>query len=573
MQKNRKGGLSSLPKETEQNMKSSFILKFAPIMVLLLVALGSSAQPTSWVATHSHAPDVSVATPGVAMQAGEALQITVSLKIRNKTSLDAFTADLIAGNSSQPLTSAQFLSQYAPSQDQVNAVVAYLSKHGFINIEVAPNNLLITADGSVGTANAAFKVNMQHFSVQGRDAYANLNDPVVPQELGNTVLAVHGLQTVHLLHATRTKAQQIPSSTKIGHSPSAWPTVYGGTGIPTAAHTTIGIIGSGNVTQVLADLNTFVQLAGFTPPSVSTVHVGNASRINRLESESDIAEWDIDSQNALGAAGGAVKSMILYAANSLADAAFTAIYNTVVSANVAKVINVSFGECESDAQLSGSEATDDQIFESAVAQGQTFAIAAGDSGSYECGGRISAQSYPAVSPYVIAVGGTSLITTPAGVRSSETVWSCSSASNCYNNGGTGGGVSTTEAAPTWQVSSGVLGTSKNRGVPDIAFDADPASGALTIINGITEQYGGTSLATPIFVGFWARIQSAHANSLVFPAKALYQYGSANESTIFHDITSGSNGGYSAKSGWDYATGFGSLNVGNFAAFVTRNIGF
>jgi len=250
-------------------------------------------------------------------------------------------------------------------------------------------------------------------------------------------------------------------------------------------------------------------------------------------------------------------------------------YNTVVSANVAKVINVSLGECETSAKGDGTEATDDQIFETAVAQGQTFAVASGDSGSYECGGKTNEQSYPAVSPYVIAVGGTTLTTTSGGVWSAETAWSCTSYRTCPQSadGGSGGGVSSTEAAPSWQTSSGVLGTSTKRGVPDIAFDANPATGSLPIVDGTVTQYGGTSLATPIFVGFWARIQSAHSNGLVFPATALYKYGPANESTILHDITSGSNGGYSAKSGWDYVTGFGSLNVGPFATFLTNNAGF
>ncbi|HSY30260.1 MAG TPA: S53 family peptidase, partial [Burkholderiaceae bacterium] len=281
------------------------------------------------------------------------------------------------------------------------------------------------------------------------------------------------------------------------------------------------------------------------------------------------------SQDSLGAAGGVVKSMVFYAAASFSDADLNADYNTAVSANVAKVINVSLGECETGAKSDGTEATDDQIFETAVAQGQTFAVASGDSGSYECGGRTNEQSYPAVSPYVIAVGGTTLSTTSGGVWSSETAWSCTSYRTCPQSadGGGGGGPSTTEAAPSWQVSSGVLGTSTKRGVPDIAFDANPESGSLPIVDGTATQYGGTSLATPIFVGFWARIQSAHSNGLVFPATALYKYGSANESTIFHDVTSGSNGGYSAKAGWDYVTGFGSLNVGAFATFVTNNAGF
>jgi pseudomonalisin/xanthomonalisin len=387
--------------------------------------------------------------------------------------------------------------------------------------------------------------------------------------LEKVILSVHGLQDVYISHTNYVKAApQASSGSEVGHSPASWPTIYGGTGIPTASNTAIGIISGGNMSQTLKDLATFVKQAGFASPTVNVVG-GSGS------STSGTPEWDIDSQDSLGAAGGAVKSLTFYAANSMSDADLNADYNTAVSDNVAKVINVSLGECETGAKSDGTEATDDQIFETAVAQGQTFAVASGDSGSYECGGRTSYQSYPAVSPYVIAVGGTTLSTTSAGVWSSETAWSCTSYRTCPQSadGGGGGGVSSTETAPSWQVSSGVLGTSKKRGVPDIAFDANPNSGSLPIVDGTATQYGGTSLATPIFVGFWARIQSAHSNSLAFPATALYKYGSANESTIFHDVTSGSNGGYSAGTGWDYVTGFGSLNVGAFATFVTNNAGF
>jgi pseudomonalisin/xanthomonalisin len=553
-------------------MKFNSSLKLLPMAAMIASAFSAQAA-TNWAQTHSHPVDTSMATEGSAMQAGEGIHIAVSLQVRDKAGLDALSEAVIAGKS-RPVSSAEFMSRFAPAQSSVNAVVAHLKKAGFINIEVAPNNMLVTADGSAGTAKAAFNVDMKHYNVNGRDAYAATSDVLVPQELSDIVLAVHGLQTVHMAHTTLAKQEGVTAKpdaqtqASSGHSPASWPTIYNGTGIPNAANTTIGIISSGNMTQTGKDLATFVSQAGFPSPSVSYVYAGSKG-----SSTSGTPEWDIDSQDSLGAAGGVVKSMVFYVAKSLSDANLTSAYNSAVSANTAQVINVSLGECETSAKSSGSEATDDQIFETAVAQGQTFAVASGDSGSYECGGRTSVQSYPAVSPYVIAVGGTSLTTNSAGVWSGETVWACSSSSTCASNGGTGGGVSSTETAPSWQKSSGVLGSSTKRGVPDIAFDADPNTGALPIVSGKATQYGGTSLATPIFVGFWARIQSAHSNSLVFPATALYQYGAANESTIFHDVTSGSNGGYSAKAGWDYTTGFGSLNVGNFAAFVNNNSGW
>jgi pseudomonalisin/xanthomonalisin len=163
----------------------------------------------------------------------------------------------------------------------------------------------------------------------------------------------------------------------------------------------------------------------------------------------------------------------------------------------------------------------------------------------------------------MAVGGTTL-STSNGAWAGETAWSCTGASDCQQSGsgGAGGGPSLTEKASSWQIASGVLGASTMRGVPDISYDASPSSGALVLVNGSQVQIGGTSLAAPLWAGFWARIQSLDNNGLPFPAQTLYQ-GGASHPEWFHDITSG-NQGYAAAAGWDYASGWGSIQVDRFA---------
>ncbi|MCK9383529.1 MAG: hypothetical protein M0Q15_02665 [Nevskia sp.] len=98
-----------------------------------------------------------------------------------------------------------------------------------------------------------------------------------------------------------------------------------------------------------------------------------------------------------------------------------------------------------------------------------------------------------------------------------------------------------------------------RGVSDVGFDADPNSGAIVTVNGASAQIGGTSLSAPLFTGAWARIESSHGNALGFAAPLIYAaYGRSH--TPFHDVTSGSNGSYVGKAGWDYPTGFGSFDI-------------
>jgi xanthomonalisin len=465
----------------------------------------------------------------------------------------------------RPLTSAEFMARHAPTAAQAQSVVAYLRGQGFGNIEVAANNLLVSATGGAGVIRTAFKADLHEYDVNGRRAYANVTDAMIPEHLSSTVLGVVGLQTVHLMHTHAQRMDAHPEAATpqavTGVSIPNFASIYGASSLPSATTGTIGIITSGKVTQTITDLKSFAASAGYPVPNVTTTVVGTAG-----SSTSGTDEWNMDSQSSLAAAGGSISHMILYNVNSLSDAALSLGYNKAVTDNLARAINVSLGGCESD---EGSvEASQDQIFQSAVAQGQMFSVSSGDSGAYECGATAGkAQSYPAVSPYVMAIGGTTL-SSSGGTWQGETVWSCTSASSCQqsSSGGAGGGPSLTENAPSWQTAAGVLGSSTKRGVPDISFDASPNSGALVLINGSNAQIGGTSLAAPLWAGFWTRIQAAHGNTLPFPAQTLYQ-GAASHSTWFHDVTSG-NQGYAAATGWDYATGYGSVQIANFSTAFT-----
>ena len=532
-----------------------------PLAALLLAVMSLSAHAQQWVPIATKTPRLFSAVSHVApMQSGEPVHVVVSLKLRNQAELDALTANIIAGNA-KPISSAEFMARFAPTAQQAQAVVDHLTKHGFINATVDGNRMLVSADGTAGSVKLGFNTELHTYHVNGRTAHANISDVVVPPLLGNIVLAVHGLQTIHRHHVMLAKPMATTAAAA-GHNPTEFSAIYNASSLPSATNATIGIITQGSMTQTITDLNAFTNQAGYPKVNVTTVTVGTAST-----DTSGVEEWNMDTQDALAAAGGTIKQMILYTATTLSDADLTKTYNRAVTDNLAKSINVSLGECENDAKSSGIMASNDQIFQAAVAQGQTFSVSSGDSGAYECGGFSTSQSYPAVSPYVIAVGGT-LLNTTGTAWTSESVWACSSSTSCQQSasGGAGGGPSLTEAAPSWQKSAGVLGSSTMRGVPDISFDAAPSSGALVLVNGSNVQIGGTSLAAPLFTGFWARVQSMNNNALAFPATAIYQK-AAGTPGMFHDVTSGSNGGYTAKAGWDYASGYGSLNMANFAAGI------
>ncbi|MGA8277975.1 MAG: pre-peptidase C-terminal domain-containing protein [Rhodanobacteraceae bacterium] len=470
------------------------------------------------------------------------LHVEIALKLRNKPQLDAFLVN--AGRASTPvaqrtINSAQFVASYSPTADQAKAVVDFLSQAGFANIAVAPNRLLVSADGTVDIAEVAFATSLAKVqAADGREAFANTEDVHVPAALQPIVLAVLGLQTVHQAHTLARPVQengyQIDAIT--GHYPTEFSSIYGGSGVPTAAGITVGIITQGRLTQTISDLNTFTSQQGLPTVTTQTINTNGTSNDN-----SGLGEWDLDSQDIVGMGGGQVGKLIFYNIPTLSNANLTADINTIVTAsgsNASKIINVSLGECETYTQQDGSAAAQDQSFQQAVAQGQTFSISTGDSGADECGTGGTTPSWPAASQYVIAAAGTTLNASTT-TWTSETVWS-----------GSGGSQSTFEPKPSWQT----LWSGPRRGVADIAYDADPNSGSKIIVNGSLAQYGGTSLSAPLFAGAWARMMAANGSGLGFAGPLVYQLPAAD----FHDITSGNNNGSTAGPGYDLASGRGSL---------------
>jgi subtilase family serine protease len=469
------------------------------------------------------------------------MHIVVALKLRNSDQLSS----LIAAH--QTLTPAQFLARHAPTQLQAQAVATYLTQLGFTHVVIAPNRLLVSADGTAGTAQAAFQTSFARVQTHdGRAAFANTSDAHMPTSLQDGVLSVIGLQNVHQAHsfAQRLQPNAITGAagSVTGHNPNEFPAIYNATGLPTAAGVTVGIIAVGEQSQTITDLNTFTDNNHLNRVITQVVATGGTA------ANADLGEFDLDSQDIVGAGGGQVGKIIFYTDPDWSFVSLIDNFNTAVTANVAKVINVSIGGCENDAQSDGSAAASDQVFQAAVAQGQTFSVSTGDKGANECLGEAkTGASWPASSPYVVAVAGTTL-TASTTAWGSETVWNiCDGGDFCAS----GGSPSTFEPKPSWQ---NALVSGNTRGVADIAFDADANSGALIVINGGYQQWGGTSLASPIFVGFWARVIAAKGTAVGFAAPLLYQLPAAD----LHDVTVGNNNGYQAKAGYDFASGRGSL---------------
>ena len=227
--------------------------------------------------------------------------------------------------------------------------------------------------------------------------------------------------------------------------------------------------------------------------------------------------------------------IILYEANTSNLSDLTAVVQAAAVQTGVTAVSMSWGQGQEDVGYDSSF----------VSPGVTFLASSGDSGS--------PADYPAYSPNVIAVGGTSLTLNTDNTYQSETAWS-----------GSGGGQSVDESEPSYQLP---VQTSNQREAPDVSFDANPQTG-VAVCDSYDYgsgtpwiQVGGTSLAAPCWAGLVAianQLRAAKGLNPLNTASAteaqsiLYAIDAAD----YHDVTSGSNGGYWAGPGYDMVTGLG-----------------
>lgn len=254
-------------------------------------------------------------------------------------------------------------------------------------------------------------------------------------------------------------------------------------------------------------------------------------------------EISLDTQWAHAIAPQAKIMLVEAASNSTTDL-FLAV--DVAVQNGANIVSMSFSGGEF-----ALERLEDLHF---VAPGVTFFASTGDSGNF------SGTGYPAASPFVVAVGGTTLVLIPNGSGNYwyEIAWSDS-----------GGGFSQFEPEPPYQTSVQNIG---RRGLPDVSFDGDPATGVAVFnnINGGWFQVGGTSVGAPCWAGLHAIVNSIRAANGKGTLKTP-QYGMYAAPQLFHDIKIGTNGECGilcdAYPGYDFVTGLGSPIANTLLPFL------
>jgi kumamolisin len=201
-------------------------------------------------------------------------------------------------------------------------------------------------------------------------------------------------------------------------------------------------------------------------------------------------------------------------------------------------------------------------------------VASGDSGAFTCGfDQPPAGSVPSTLPTVTAVGGTSVFESKEGLYFKEYAWG-----SPIDQSGGGGGASRFYPIPDYQKNVAQSLGNGQRQVPDVAAAGDPSTGFHIFFKGRDGQAGGTSAATPLWAATIALVnqdlKQKGLREVGFANPALYWMGE-NSSKLnpkpFHDVTAGNILGYGAGSGWDFATGWGSMDAAALAAAWERYI--
>jgi kumamolisin len=447
------------------------------------------------------------------------------------------------------LARADFGTSYGAREDDLAAIRAFASAHGLTVTREERARRSVWLAGTVGSLSSLFGTELTTYDSPAGSFRGRSGPLRVPHALRHRVVGVFGLDTRPVARShvrpRPTYAMEAPAYTPVEVGAAyAFPPGANGAG------QCIALIELGGGYQA-ADLAQYFASVGVAAPSVTAVSVDGAENAPTGSASGPDAEVELDVEVAGSLAPGA-QIVVYFAPNTdqgFLDAVSAAVHDVT---NHPNVISISWGGPEATFTAQ-SRAAFESMFEDAAALGITVVVAAGDSGADDGGpGTGLAVDFPASSPAVLACGGTHLVLAGSSIRA-ETVWN----DLANGEGATGGGVSVEFAIPSYQAGANVPAAPNGfagRGVPDVAGDADPATGYQVFVDGAPTVLGGTSAVAPLWAALVARLNQLLGKPVGYVNAELYQ---TPTNAAFHEITSGSNGGYSAGPGWNPCTGLGS----------------
>jgi hypothetical protein len=533
-----------------------------------LGAAGAQAQERGNLPTQHVREEVRSLKGIGALPADKVLQFDMLLAVGSPRQLDRFLAEVYDPKSPSYrhfVTPKEFTARFGPSQAAWNELVSFAGAHGFTVISGSRDEMDLRLNGTVRAIEAAFQIKMRVFThpTESRTFYSPDVEPTI--DMRAAVWHITGLDNFSTprarMHA-RPRAAPKPL-TATGACPD---NSYCGSDMRSAYYGGSTLTGAGQSIGLLefygydsADLAAYFSTSGQTNHvPVNAVSTDGTPVSCFYAKGCDDGEQTLDMTQALGMAPG-LAQLNVYVGSS--DTAILSAMSVPpphsVTGKVDAQLSCSWGWYPAD------PGTNDPLFKKFAAQGQSFFTAAGDSGAYT---PESTFVYPADDANVTVVGGSSLSTTgPGGAWLGESAWS---------DGGGGYYAPDGIPIPAWQPAaiasfdarSALAGSTTLRNSPDVAAEADfdfYLCADQQACNG--NNWGGTSFAAPMWAGYMALANQQAAlvgqSTLGFLNPALYALGNAAGSgyaAAFHDITAGSNG-YSAVTGYDLATGWGSPN--------------
>ena len=452
---------------------------------------------------------------------------------------------------SQPVPGRLSREEYAVAHgsaaEDVEAVRRFASAHGLAVGEVDRGRRSVELVGKVSAMQDAFGTRLGLYQGPGGGTYRGREGELsLPSELEGIITGVFGLDD-------RPQADPHFRPRAGASTPYTPPQVAAAYAYPG------GVTGQGECVALIelgggfreADLGAYFSSLGIPLPAVQAVSVLKANNSPGKPNGPD-GEVMLDIEVLGGVAPGA-RIAVYFAPNTdqgFIDAVTTAVHD---AGRQPSVVSISWGSAESTWTAAAMQQME-EAFAAAAAMGVTVTVAAGDNGSGDAvNDGLAHVDFPASAPHALACGGTRL-EMAEGRIAAETVWDDGPA-----GGASGGGISVVFPVPAYQQGSRIPvsanpGSQRGRGVPDICGDADPDTGYSVRVDGQTMTIGGTSAVAPLWAGLIALFNQALGRSVGFVHPFLY---SAAARTGLHDITSGSNGAYSAGPGWDACSGLGS----------------
>lgn len=456
---------------------------------------------------------------------------------------------------SETVSRQDFAQLYGADPADVRRMEQFAADNNLTIVEVNLARRAVRLSGTVANMNEAFATELRIFQSPAGNFRGRTGQLFVPIDLSEIIVGVFGLDERPQARTCIRRLLVGPRAAgDISYAPNAVAELYNFPTAGSGSGETVAIIELGGGYRA-SDLTAYFKTLGIAKPTVTAVAVDGAHNTPVGDPNSADGEVLLDIE-VVGAIASKARMAVYFAPNTdqgFLDAITTAVHDTVRHPSV---ISISWGGPESS-WTSQSLKAFDQAFEDAALLGVTVCCASGDDGSADGvnDGKVHVD-FPASSPNVLACGGTRLESS-SGKITKETVWNEGS-----GNGASGGGVSETFPLPSYQSKAKVpvsLNSShfKGRGVPDVAGDADPATGYQIHVDGHDAVFGGTSAVAPLWAALVALLNEQLQKPVGFLNPKLYA-GLPHPEGL-SDITSGNNGAYKAGTGWDACTGLGSPN--------------